>query len=293
MRSWPALLILLSASSVFGWNRDGHIEVAWIAYQHLSPEAKTQVDAILKTHPDYDSWMKEVPSGADRSLEAFLHCSYWPDLLRKDPRIWDEAARDPHPKPLLPGFPDMEMHQNWHYINVPFDTSGRTAPEPAIPNVMTAINVILSEPMSGYNMAWLVHLVGDVHQPLHCVSRFSGRHLDENTKADRGDLGGNLFVIDDPAKNLHKLWDDALPAADFQTDLPASADSLVQLGTNTWVRESAELARSFVYTLGPDSPGSPAPRVPPEYRETMQKTARERIALAGYRLAAILNQRLQ
>jgi hypothetical protein len=172
-------------------------------------------------------------------------------------------------------------------------TSGQAAVEGEIPNVQTSINAILKEPLSGYNLAWLVHLVGDVHQPLHCVSRFSGRHLDEITKKDRGDLGGNLFQLDDPAKNMHKLWDDALPASEVRTGLPASADMVVHLDTNSWVQESAELARSAVYSLGPDAPDSPAPTVPADYRMAMQKIARERIGLAGYRLAAILNQRLQ
>jgi hypothetical protein len=293
VRTWPAVLLLLSASSVFGWNKDGHMAVAYIAYQHLSPAARTQVDAILKTHPDYDAWVKEMPEGSDHGLEAFLHSSYWPDTLRSDPRVWDEAAREPHETPILPGFPDMKMHKNWHYTNVPYITSGQIAAQAEIPNVQTSIDAILKEPMSGYNLSWLVHLVGDVHQPLHCVSRFSGRHLDEITKKDRSDLGGNLFVLDDPAKNLHKLWDDALPAAEVRTGLPASADMVVHLDTNSWVQESAELARSVVYSLGPDSPDSPAPTVPADYRQAMQKIARERIGLAGYRLAAILNQRLQ
>lgn len=194
---------------------------------------------------------------------------------------------------MLPGFPDMKMHKNWHYTNVPYVTNGHTPAQAEIPNVQTSIDAILKEPMSGYNLSWLVHLVGDVHQPLHCVSRFSGRHLDEITKKDRSDLGGNLFSLDDPAKNLHKLWDDALPPAEIRTGLPASADMVVHLDTNSWVQESAELARSVVYSLGLDSPDSPAPTVSADYRQAMQKIARERIGLAGYRLAAILNQRLQ
>ncbi|MEP6536495.1 MAG: S1/P1 nuclease, partial [Bryobacteraceae bacterium] len=157
-----------------------------------------------------------------------------------------------------------------------------------------------AEPLSAYNMAWLVHLVGDIHQPLHCVARFTGRHLNENTGRDIGDQGGNLFLIDDSAKNLHALWDNALGATDSRLDfvktaasLATTADLVARLDTASWVEESVDLAKSLVYTIGDDAGKSSPPRVTPEYRAALQKAAQERIAAAGYRLAALLNARLQ
>src|SRR5439155_20249015 len=132
----------------------------------------------------------------------------------------------------------------WHYTNVPYVTSGKPGPPPESTNIQERLAALRTEPLSAYNLAWLIHLVGDVHQPLHCVSRFTGSHLDETTHADRGDLGGNLFKLDDPAKNLHSLWDDALGStnsrAEFENtaaSLMASADSVVHLDTNSWVEE--------------------------------------------------------
>jgi hypothetical protein len=293
-------LVLLTVSSLQAWNRDGHMTVAWIAYQHLSPVVKAQVDAILQNHPDYPAWTKDLPAGADRSLEAFLHASYWPDELRGDPRFWDDIAREPRPTPPLAGFPDMKMHKNWHYTNVPYVTSGKTAPEAERTNIQERLNAFRAEPISAYNIPWLIHMVGDVHQPLHCVSRFSGHHLNETTGQDRGDLGGNLFQIDDPAKNLHALWDGALGITDSRLDfvktaasLKTTADSIVRLDTSSWVEESVKLAKTVVYSIGDDKLNSSPPKVTPQYRAALQETARERIALAGYRLAAILNARLQ
>jgi hypothetical protein len=273
--------------------------VAWIAYQHLSPAVKAQVDSILQNHPDYPSWTKDLPPGAEPGLEAFLHASYWPDQLRGDPRFWDDIGRELRPTPPLPGFPDTKMHKNWHYTNIAYVTSGKTGLPADRTNIEERLNALRTEPLSAYNMAWLIHLVGDVHQPLHCVSRFSGHHLGESG-TDRGDLGGNLFQLDDPTKNLHGLWDNTLGTTDSRPEfvntaasLAASADLIVRLDTSSWVEESVKLAKTVVYSIGDDSPNSSAPKVTPEYRAELQKVGRERIALAGYRLAAILNARLQ
>ena len=299
MRAGLALL-LLAATSLHAWNRDGHKAVAWIAYQHLSPDVKAQVDSILQNHPDYPSWTKDLPAGADRGLEAFLHSSYWPDEIKGDTRLWDDQVRESHPTPLLPGFPDMKMHKNWHYVNVPLVAPGQTGSESDPVNIVKRLAKLRTQPLSAYNLAWLVHLVGDIHQPLHCVARFTGHHRNETNGQDRGDLGGNLFLIDDPSKNLHALWDNALGATDSRTEfvhtaasLKTTADSVVHLDTTSWVKESVKLAKDLVYTIGDDSINSTPPRVTPEYRSALQKAARERIALAGYRLAAMLNARLQ
>lgn len=293
-------LLLLAATSLNAWNRDGHKAVAWIAYQHLSPPVKAKVNSILQNHPDYSVWTRDLPPGADCGLEAFLHSSYWPDELKGDPRFWDDLAREIHPTPLLPGFADMKMHKDWHFINMPFVAAGQSGRDAGLVNIVERLAALRAEPLSPCSLAWLVHLVGDIHQPLHCVSRFTGRHLSDTTGKDRGDLGGNLFQLDDPAKNLHALWDNVLGATDSRTDLvntaaslPASADVVVRLDTNSWVKESVELAKKLAYTIGDDAGNSSPPRVIPEYRAALQKAARERIAAAGYRLAALLNDRLQ
>ncbi len=129
----------------------------------------------------------------------------WPDAIRGDNRFYDDTRANAQPTPLLPGFASlgflsMARHTNWHYIDIPFSPDG-TALEPApSPNALIELRRILKEAnLSAYDLPWLVHLTGDVHQPLHCISRF--------TKSQpKGDKGGNLVYVT-PGRNLHALWD--------------------------------------------------------------------------------------
>jgi hypothetical protein len=65
-----------------------------------------------------------------------------------------------------------------------------------------------------------------------------------------------------------------------------SPAAVTRLDYESWMQESFELARTFVYTI-------PAPAVPPEYEKRAMAVGRERVTLAGLRIAAILNHRLQ
>ncbi len=293
-------IALLFAGSLCAWHRNGHITVAWTAYRHLSPAAKSRVDASLRTHPDYQTWIASLPANSDPGLEAFLQASVWPDTIKGDPRFYDDMRRDAIETPPLPGIPDTAMHKNWHYIDTPLVTHGSKGQPIEEPNAESAISAIIGNLSNPTNLAWMIHLTGDLHQPLHAVGRFTGHHLNQNTGADIGDQGGNLFLLDDPSKNLHGLWDGVLDEVTSRADLIAIAQALtppagpvVHLDTQAWVSESAELAKSVVYTIGEDVNGEPAPKPSPEYRRKMNEIGKQRMALAGYRLAAILNNRLQ
>ena len=93
--------------------------VAWIAYQHLSPVARSRVDGTLQAHPDYPKWIADLPIDGDRGLEAFLQASVWPDTIKSDPRFYNDMLPGAILTPPLPGIPDTAMHQNWHYIDNP------------------------------------------------------------------------------------------------------------------------------------------------------------------------------
>ena len=60
-----------------------------------------------------------------------------------------------------------------------------------------------------------------------------------------------------------------------------------------WIDESVTLAKYFVYTIGPEGTGSSKPTPSPAYRDTSKEIARHRVALGGYRLAALLNDKLK
>jgi hypothetical protein len=147
------------------------------------------------------------------------------------------------------------------------------------------------------NLAWLIHLVGDIHQPLHCAQQFT-------PQSPRGDRGGNDVPLTGRWKNLHQLWDDGLnlnnakvqslrlpeelmrqnPQSQFRRQL-ASKDP------KTWAKEGYDLAVHDAYLL-PDNGGAPsAPSA--RYLQNVEKVSRESVTLAGYRLAGVLNKWLK
>src|SRR5258708_38030411 len=81
-------IALLFCSSLGAWHRNGHMLVAWIAYQHLSPAARSRVGAALQTHPDYQKWIADLPGDGDRGVEAFLQASGWPETIKNESRCY-------------------------------------------------------------------------------------------------------------------------------------------------------------------------------------------------------------
>ena len=101
-RMLPALagltLLGFATPHVSAWNGTGHMVVAEIAYNNLSPKTKAAVDALLSQHRDYALWISEMPAGyTDKPRWAFMKAATWPDDIRKTP---DD-------RPL------------WHYIDLP------------------------------------------------------------------------------------------------------------------------------------------------------------------------------
>lgn len=272
------------------WNDTGHMLAAWIAYVRLSPAAKAKVDAVLRTHPDYPAWVKDVPEGGDRGLEAFLDAATWPDHIKGDARFWEPGGRrNGEPTPLLPGYPDMQVHNGWHYRDEPLEVDGVRGEMPPTPNLLTKMLEFSGSLDNAYRLAWFLHLAGDAHQPLHAVSRFTAADAD-------GDRGGNEFALEGSARNLHAFWDRALGETQERKRLGELASELAKASPGAavtartdyagWLRESFDLARTFVYR-------AEAPRVSEGYEKRAQEVARQRVVLAGFRIAAVLNNRLQ
>src|SRR5580658_3508546 len=117
LAAWTAVLYL--ASPAQAWNATGHRAVAAIAYARLSPIARARVDELLRHHPDYKTLLtQDAPADpAGRSRAAFLVAATWPDIIKGDPRFYDNLSQDARSTPLLPGFPDMGRHTNWHYVD--------------------------------------------------------------------------------------------------------------------------------------------------------------------------------
>ena len=310
IRRFTALVAtLLLALPAAAWNYSGHCIVAEIAYERLTPQARARVDRMIREHPDYNRIFTQGATGviqddpAALARYAFVHAAPWPDLIiYSDDRFYDELAPNAHPTPLLPGFPDMMRHRAWHYFDNGISGDGTPVIEQRPPHLMTELPRLLAEiatvdsRQAAYDLPWLEHLTGDVHQPLHLTGRFL-------RSQPKGDAGGN-FVFIDPGRTLHSLWDDAAAPRDLSDDdivryareitADYPAGSPLSLDPAQWATESFELDKSAVYTFGLETGSKEHPLIlPPLYEERARHIARQRVALAGYRLAEILIKNLQ
>ena len=273
------LTTFLMAMPAFAWGDPGHMLVTQIAYDNLNETAKARVDELAQLvvfrDTEYD----------------FVTLSCWMDDIRSTPAL--------------------EPIKDWHFITLNFGISTQPPPPPV--NVQSILDWSIarlragrdSERVTAYTLAYLAHLTGDVHQPLHCATRTTTARPD-------GDRGGNLFFLHADAirPNLHSYWDGAAGLFDeepFERPLntserrrlrsvarsitqafPASSiNNLNNLTPETWVRESHELAKTEAYV------GVTENSIPDtDYVTKTQRTARRRIATAGYRLARVLNASL-
>ena len=298
--SFSICLAITPAAS--GWNATGHRLIAAIAYDRLTPEARARVDDLIRRHPDYEKiFLHDVESTdpAVRARAAFMAAAVWPDQIKGDPRFYDETHSDAVPTPLLPGFPDMGRHGTWHYYDTPYTPDGAEAERQKPPHALSELSRIIplmriKEGNPVYVLPWLEHIEGDVHQPLHCVSRFL-------KSQPKGDAGGNFVYIG--TGNLHSLWDGAAGSdlsaayaekyiAEALAAYPMPAQ--IEKDPEKWIAEGFQLAVNNVYTFGLETGTRDHPlAVPPGYQEHAQQVARQRIAIAGYRLAAVLNEQLR
>lgn len=309
---WPALLL--------SWGPIGHMTVAYLAYERLTPAVRVRVRDLLKMNPYYANWDKQIPAGTspdDHDRIIFVSASIWADDIKGESQYSDDG---PDPGGNLPdgasssqntGYSDMLRHRYWHFVDIPFSTDGTKLPAIPVPNAETQIDAFRAvlasdqpDELKSYDLVWLLHLIGDVHQPLHATARITQEDA-------QGDAGGNkVKLLGDAASNLHSYWDD-LPGSDYQfcakkvhcvdraavlgKSLPAPLlKANRETKTSVWVHESFEAARTVVYQapIGPkDGPYTIVPWS--AYETRAEHLARTRLALAGVRLAQVLNHELK
>lgn len=281
-RLLPALLCLLASLPVYAWNAAGHRLVAVIAWQQLSPVARETIATHLARHPDHVRWTDKARSSDP--IDLFAEAATWPDDIRNDPRFYDEG-RQPATPPL-PGLPDTARHKRWHYIDLDGDGRVRDGElDSRIDHLTRQLEVSRQPEQITYALPWLLHLVGDIHQPLHV-----GRH---------GDEGGNAVEIENPFNkrlpfsSLHLYWDD-LPGPPWLRGkrLEDNARRLLerypapeQGNVARWREESHRLLDSAY----PTEPGSLLPIVSEAFHRASRDTANRRIVDAGYRLGRLLD----
>jgi len=299
--AWCSIFLLIPPANA--WDATGHSIIAAIAYDRLTPQTRARVDDLIRHHPDYETILtRGAPADpAARARFAFLAAAVWPDTIKGDRRFYDDTRKDAAPTPILPGFPDMKRHTNWHYYDTPYSPDGAHTRKQQPPSALTELPRLIRELGSApeqtvvYDLPWVEHLAGDVHQPLHTISRF----LKSETEGDAG--GNRVFVM--PGNNLHSLWDSACGtersdayvtkyAAGAVAEHPAPPR--IEKNPKKWIQESARLAIAEVYTFGAETGSREHPlQLSESYVANARRIAEGQVATAGYRLAAVLNDRLR
>jgi len=311
------LCLLPLATSSGAWNSKGHMTVAAAAWKDLTPDARAKAIALLRLNPDYPAWVQGV-APADADTVAFVRAATWPDQVRSTYQEDGSTPKGNATETQNIGFVDCLKHRYWHFDDIPFSTDGTPLEDPGTPNAVTQIRAFssaladpaTSDEIKSYDLAWLLHLVGDIHQPLHATSRFT-------QQSKHGDSGGNAVILcpkrgmkcSNRFNSLHAYWDDALGTSDSASSalkmaclkpapagshcLPqAPADALTIDDPGTWAQESFDLSRKVVYQR-PIGGGKGPYYLTKRYQATVGSTAEKQVALAGARLAKLLNAALE
>jgi hypothetical protein len=249
---------MAAAAPAWAWGPQGHVVVAMIASQHLSGPARAEVARLL---------------GGSAMM---VHDSNWADEIRDRRR--DTSA--------------------WHYVDIPLAAARydakRDCPDGdcVVAQIEKNMRVLASRRLGDgvrrEALRFLIHLVADIHQPLHAV--------------DNDDRGGNQVrvMIGRQRASLHRVWDgevvEALGrnasgiASGIEHTLSARERKNWGAGMpGQWANEAHVIARDRIY---PPLQGHRELRLPRDYAGRQAAITRMQLAKAGLRLALILNSTL-
>ena len=271
-----AMIGLGAASPANAYWEYGHETVAAIAYRNVTPEVRAAIDRMLAR-----SALMDTPTCPARTIEQ---ASVWADCI----------------KTLGPRF---SYAYSWHYQNVnickPFDLKGACKDGNCVSTqidrdvkILKDAGIPLRERIQA--LVFLIHFVGDLHQPLHA--------------GDRGDLGGNTVKAAygdfwTEKFNLHSIWDGPLaeraistPPMLVRTYSDAERTPIWGGTVEDWSRESWGVAHDFAYATA--TGGDPCGPLPPRVmldQATIEKLvapARLQVLRGGLRLARLLDEAL-
>lgn len=300
----------LPLTSAWAWWDEGHMQIAYVAYKHIDGPVKDKVDALLKLNKDYPKWVAGAADEKTAKIYAFVHAATWADDIKTKEYGYTRDSADSPTAGQNIGYADHNQHAYWHFKDIRFSSDGTPPPPSDFVDAVTQSKLMIaalpasssaSDDVRSYDLVWLLHLVGDLHQPLHAVSRF--------TKAiPNGDAGGNAETVI-PATGetiaLHAYWDRIFGGYSSPYGAVFDAndkDGLASIKVNitaaqisdpqAWAEESAALARQFAYAP-PVSTGTNPVFLNREYETNARNIARSQAALAAARLANLLNGALK
>jgi hypothetical protein len=257
MRKLILLGLVVFTGPAFGWGTLGHKLVARIAESQLTPQARAGVQAILANG------------------ETMASVASWADEIRSK-------------RPNTSG---------WHFVDIPI-----TAPRMDLARDCPAAGCVASKvedfrkqladpslPASSRHEAllFLIHFVGDLHQPLHA--------------SDNNDKGGNGVKIQfyDKQTNLHSLWDSGLLArmgsedelfAALSAQARKKAAKWSKGGAAEWANKTHDVSKKVTYGKLPKVAAGTVVPVSATYERAAQPVIREQLERGGVHLAMILNQ---
>jgi len=245
-------LFITNSGSAFGWGQTGHRVTGEIAENHLSAKAKRQITELY-------------PS------ESLAEISTLMDEMRSHPsKFWQKTANP------------------WHYVTVPEGTVYHIEHAPPEGDAFTALQTYtatLKDPEASLDdkrlaLMIIVHLIGDLHQPLHA--------------GNGNDRGGNDIKVEffRENSNLHRVWDSGMIDGQQLSYTEWTAWLIQKMTPNmvaewrdpdpvTWIEESTEL-RDGLY---PEDD-----KISWQYQYQHLPTVKKRLQMAGVRIAVYLNE---
>lgn len=300
------LICLILPLSALAWDDVGHKTTAYIAWQQMTPQARERVSKILQNAPEDSNlsayFMGDARPVAVRQMEHFMITATWADIVRN--RDFKVRYKNYH-------------KGNWHYSDTfwrgengqvtivpnPSEEGGK-----AVEKLFDFDKVLRNNSASNADraiaLAWIMHLIGNLHQPLHTSARITDLE-------PKGNQGGNLFLLTpkdtprDKSENLHWFWDSIIVrntprGTTCDTDfIPKVASPIMKKYTSAkmssrlnlgkfdeWQKESFQRATTEVFPATLIRYQTPSA----SYKKNALRISQEQIALAGYRMGAMLNQ---
>lgn len=252
------VMLLFASIDAFAWGQKGHDIVAYIAEQHLTKKAKKNLNKILDG-------------------KSLVYYSNWMDNLRNSP-YWKGGY---------------ERTRTWHYLNIDGGYTIETMEKNPDGDALRALNMLVDS-LSNHNselsdsvrfdyVCMLIHLVGDIHCPMHVARKL--------------DRGGNQFLVSwfKSETSLHTVWDSKLvdgvhswSYTEWQQNIDlCSKSEIAELSAGEardWAEETLKITTQ-IYDYAENND-----KFSYQYIYDYRGVVEHQLLVAGYRLAALLNK---
>jgi len=321
--------LFLSATpmTAYAWDHPGHMTTAALAFSEIErvrPDLIETLGLVMLKHPDIAPfWVATGGArGKERIRRMFIETARWADDTK-----WSEHDRPTWHTARWPMVLENAPSEARKLAEMRNDKPRGSGVEAGAMNAAILANPESNPVERALALSWVMHIVGDLHQPLHVTDVYSKEN-------PTGNVAGTMDYVWDPLRDsampFHVLWDSNTFRSTKLEDIDQNVDDLLAKYPRSslselqpyngsgdirlWARESYQVAVEFAYGYGIETVGDPnkdgdtdriianmvkymldgvspikeAPKVPTEYWEELQDVAHRRIALAGYRIADII-----